>query len=46
MIKALLGLRCARTRAEMRCSGSTSRTPLQIRARIGYMPESDAHIPG
>src|SRR5947207_13911540 len=23
-----------------------ARSPLEIRARIGYMPESDAHIPG
>jgi ABC-2 type transport system ATP-binding protein len=31
----------------MRVLGRDVRTaPLQIRARVGYMPESDAHIPG
>ena len=47
MIKALLGLRRARRAARCACSASTCGTsPLAIRARIGYMPESDAHIPG
>jgi ABC-2 type transport system ATP-binding protein len=46
MIKALLGL-VQPERGDMRVVGIDVRTaPLQIRARIGYMPESDAHIPG
>jgi len=46
MIKALLGL-VAPDRGEMKVLDLDVRTsPLQIRARIGYMPESDAHIPG
>jgi ABC-2 type transport system ATP-binding protein len=46
MIKALLGF-VRPDRGEMRVLGFDVKTsPLQIRARIGYMPESDAHIPG
>jgi ABC-2 type transport system ATP-binding protein len=46
MIKSLLGF-VAPDRGEMRVLGLDVKTsPLQIRARIGYMPESDAHIPG
>jgi ABC-2 type transport system ATP-binding protein len=46
MIKALLGL-VVPDQGAMRVLGLDVRTaPLQIRARIGYMPESDAHIPG
>jgi ABC-2 type transport system ATP-binding protein len=46
MIKALLGL-VAPEQGEMRVLGMDVRTsPLGIRSRIGYMPESDAHIPG
>ena len=46
MIKALLGF-LAPDSGEMRVLGLDVRTsPLQIRGRIGYMPESDAHIPG
>ena len=46
MIKALLGL-VAPDRGEMKVLDLDVRTsPLQIRARIGYMPETDAHIPG
>jgi ABC-2 type transport system ATP-binding protein len=46
MIRALLGL-LAPEAGEMRVLGLDVRTsPLKIRARIGYMPESDAHIPG
>src|SRR6187551_2828575 len=46
MIKTLLGL-VAPDRGEMKVLGLDVRTsPLQIRARIGYMPETDAHIPG
>jgi ABC-2 type transport system ATP-binding protein len=46
MIKSLLGF-VAPTAGQMRVLGLDVRTsPLEIRARIGYMPESDAHIPG
>ena len=46
MIKALLGL-LAPDQGDMKVLGLDVRTaPLAIRARIGYMPESDAHIPG
>jgi ABC-2 type transport system ATP-binding protein len=46
MLKALLGL-LAPTAGRMRVLGlDVATSPLQIRARIGYMPESDAHIPG
>jgi ABC-2 type transport system ATP-binding protein len=45
MIKTLLGL-LPPTTGEMRVLGmDVRRSPLQIRARIGYMPENDAHIP-
>ena len=46
MIKALLGL-ITPDAGGMEVLGLDVRTsPLQIRSRIGYMPESDAHIPG
>ena len=46
MIKALLGF-VAPDRGQMRVLGLDVKTsPLQIRARVGYMPESDGHIPG
>jgi len=46
MIKALLGL-LVPERGQMQVLGLDVRhAPLQIRRRIGYMPESDAHIPG
>jgi ABC-2 type transport system ATP-binding protein len=46
MIKALLGF-VRPARGEMRVLGhDVAAAPLQIRARVGYMPESDAHIPG
>jgi ABC-2 type transport system ATP-binding protein len=46
MIKALLGLLIPE-RGQMQVLGLDVRhAPLQIRRRIGYMPESDAHIPG
>ena len=46
MIKALLGL-LAPERGQMKVLGIDVRqSPLQIRRRIGYMPESDTHIPG
>src|SRR5688572_6626910 len=45
MIKALLGLLPPDT-GEMKVLGlDVRRSPLQIRGRIGYMPENDAHIP-
>jgi ABC-2 type transport system ATP-binding protein len=46
MIKALLGF-IAPDQGQMRVLGLDVRhAPLRIRGRIGYMPESDAHIPG
>src|SRR3954463_3520673 len=46
MIKALLGF-IVPTRGRMRVLGlDVAEEPLAIRARVGYMPESDAHIPG
>ncbi len=46
MIKALLGF-VVPTTGRMQVLGlDVATSPLQIRARIGYMPESDAHIPG
>jgi ABC-2 type transport system ATP-binding protein len=46
MIKSLLGFLVPES-GEMRVLGHDVRTSaLKIRARIGYMPESDAHIPG
>jgi ABC-2 type transport system ATP-binding protein len=46
MIKALLGF-VVPTRGRMRVLGlDVAHAPLEIRARVGYMPENDAHIPG
>jgi ABC-2 type transport system ATP-binding protein len=46
MIKALLGL-VTPAAGRMRVLGlDVTIAPLAIRARVGYMPESDAHIPG
>src|SRR5690349_4798812 len=46
MLKALLGF-VAPDRGQMRVLGlNVAESPLEIRARVGYMPESDAHIPG
>src|SRR5471030_1204962 len=46
MIKALLGF-VVPTRGTMRVLGlDVATSPLEIRARVGYMPENDAHIPG
>src|SRR5881392_1192185 len=46
MIKSLLGF-IVPTAGEMRVLGlNVAEAPLAIRARVGYMPESDAHIPG
>jgi ABC-2 type transport system ATP-binding protein len=46
MIKSLLGL-IVPSSGRMRVLGlDVAQSPLQIRSRIGYMPENDAHIPG
>src|SRR5262250_2361865 len=46
MIKALLGF-VVPTSGRMQVLGrDVAGAPLDIRARVGYMPESDAHIPG
>lgn len=46
MIKALLGF-IVPTQGRMLVLGTdVAASPLDIRARVGYMPESDAHIPG
>jgi ABC-2 type transport system ATP-binding protein len=46
MIKALLGF-IVPARGRMRVLGlDVATSPLEIRSRVGYMPESDAHIPG
>jgi len=46
MLKSLLGF-VAPDRGEMRVLGLDVKTsPIQIRRRLGYMPETDAHIPG
>src|SRR5262249_47106890 len=46
MLKALLGF-LKPSSGSMRVLGrDVAAAPLEIRARVGYMPESDAHIPG
>ena len=46
MLKALLGF-VKPSEGRMTVLGlNVAQHPLEIRARIGYMPESDAHIPG
>jgi ABC-2 type transport system ATP-binding protein len=46
MIKSLLGF-VAPDHGTMKVLGlDVAKSPLEIRARVGYMPESDAHIPG
>src|SRR5438552_2220671 len=46
MIKSLLGF-VVPTQGRMRVLGlDVAASPVEIRARIGYMPENDAHIPG
>src|SRR5829696_3193423 len=46
MIKSLLGF-VKPDQGQMTVLGlDVARSPLEIRARIGYMPENDAHIPG
>src|SRR5262245_50649180 len=46
MIKALLGF-VPPAQGQMRVLGlDVATSPIDIRARIGYMPENDGHIPG
>ena len=46
MLKSLLGF-VVPTQGRMRVLGlDVATSPIEIRARIGYMPENDAHIPG
>ena len=46
MLKSLLGF-IVPERGRLRVLGlDVAESPLEIRARVGYMPESDAHIPG
>ena len=46
LLRALLGF-VAPSSGQMRVLGrDVVAEPLQVRARVGYMPESDAHIPG
>ena len=46
MLKALLGLVRPDT-GRIRVFGlDVAASPLEVRARIGYLPESDAHVPG
>ncbi|HJZ77443.1 MAG TPA: ABC transporter ATP-binding protein, partial [Vicinamibacterales bacterium] len=46
LLKSLLGF-IVPERGRMRVLGyDVAESPLEIRARVGYMPESDAHIPG
>src|SRR6185295_16251614 len=46
MIKALLGF-IVPSQGRMRVLGlDVATSPVEIRARIGYMPENDGHIPG
>src|SRR5262245_50736369 len=46
MIKSLLGF-LVPERGRLRVLGlDVAEAPLEIRARVGYMPETDGHIPG
>ena len=46
MLKSLLGF-IKPAKGQMRVLGlDVAQRPLEIRARLGYMPESDGHIPG
>jgi ABC-2 type transport system ATP-binding protein len=46
LLKSLLGF-ITPTAGRMRVLGlDVAASPLEIRSRIGYMPESDAHVPG
>ncbi len=46
LLKALLGFLKPETGTMTVLGFNVAVSPLEIRARIGYMPESDAHIPG
>src|SRR5437667_135383 len=46
MLKALLGFIVPERGRMLVLGHDVATSPLEIRARIGYMPESDAHIPG
>jgi ABC-2 type transport system ATP-binding protein len=46
MIKALLGFIAPRSGRMQVLGLDVAARPLELRARIGYMPENDAHIPG
>ena len=46
MIKSLLGFMVPTTGRMQVLGLDVATSPLEIRARVGYMPESDAHIPG
>src|SRR5689334_14626660 len=46
MIKALLGFVTPRSGRMQVLGLDVAAKPLELRARIGYMPENDAHIPG
>ena len=46
LLRALLGF-VSPSSGQMRVLGhNVAAEPLQVRARVGYMPETDAHIPG
>jgi ABC-2 type transport system ATP-binding protein len=46
LLKALLGFLKPETGTMSVLGLDVATSPLEIRARLGYMPESDAHIPG
>jgi ABC-2 type transport system ATP-binding protein len=46
MIKALLGFIAPRSGRMQVLGLDVAAKPLELRARVGYMPENDAHIPG
>jgi ABC-2 type transport system ATP-binding protein len=46
MIKALLGFFAPRSGRMQVLGLDVAAKPLELRARVGYMPENDAHIPG
>jgi ABC-2 type transport system ATP-binding protein len=46
MLKSLLGFLTPATGSMQVLGLDVKKSPLDIRARLGYMPESDAHIPG
>jgi ABC-2 type transport system ATP-binding protein len=46
MIKALLGFIAPRSGRMQVLGLDVAAQPLELRARVGYMPENDAHIPG